>query len=482
MASQRISAQRMIDIRRRQEQNYLQMDAVRDANDRALQIANFEINTANKIERRSRLDSLRVLRKQREASLLERRRKVANLYNVEMQSWREEALSIMETQEDRKARIMDRAHALKDSREKAQQEYVKKAYDKQWRLACDDARLLDSEALEKFMSDERLRQIEEKRRNKIELSGAENDFLDEWKRQLDVIEERDRKKLQTQKDADLATQAGLRDQMTHNRQMKQDHWQRRREEDEAELSRLREDIAADERLMRQRAMDAKMRGKVIRDDNAQHKDILAADREKERKEDAILLDYALRKEKRAVDQEKAKLDGQKEAALKYRAYLQEQMIKEAEDNSFMEEVCKKEEERVWKARDDLLAAREEARRRLMLEVDKGRQEQIARKKSEEDKDRQQGKLFAEKFIREAKEGIEMERQEALLRKQQSIENDERLKEQIAIRRQMEEAERQENFLADKHMQYIERQHRQKLAEQGPTLRLHWPLQHSQWYS
>jgi hypothetical protein len=472
----------MIDIRRRQEQKYRQMDGVRTANDRALQIANFEINTANKIDRRTRMGTLHALRKHREASLLERRKKLAELYNMEMDSWREEALSRVETQEDRKARIMERAHALKDSRERAQQDYVKKAYDRQWRLACDDARLLDSEALEKFMSDERLRQIEEKRRNKIALSDSENDFLDEWKRQLDLIEERDRQKLQAQKDADLATQAGLREQISYNQQMKQDHWQRTREEDESELGKLREDIAADERLLRQRANDAKMRGKAIRDDNALHKYVLAEEKEKERKENAILLDYALRMEKRAMDQEKAKLDGQKEAALKYRAYLQEQMIKEAEDNSFMEEVCKKEEERVWKARDDLLAAREEARRRLMVEVDKGRQEQIARKLAEEERDREEGKVFADKFIRDAKDGIEMERQEALHRKQLSIENDERLKEQISIRRRKDEAEKQENFLADKHMQYIERLHRQKLAEQGPTLRLHWPLQHSQWYT
>jgi hypothetical protein len=59
--------------------------------------------------------------------------------------------------------------------------------------------------------------------------------------------------------------------------------------------------------------------------------------------------------------EEMKKNADREAALQYRKYLEELMVKEAEDTAFVDEVRKREEERVWKARDDALNAREEAR-------------------------------------------------------------------------------------------------------------------------
>jgi hypothetical protein len=46
------NAHRMIEAKRKQEQNYREMDTIRSTNERTLQIANFEITTANKIDRR----------------------------------------------------------------------------------------------------------------------------------------------------------------------------------------------------------------------------------------------------------------------------------------------------------------------------------------------------------------------------------------------------------------------------------------------
>ena len=61
---------------------------------------------------------------------------------------------------------MERAYALRDQREAARRAYVQEQYDRQWRDACDDARLLDSEALLKFVTSERISQIQEKQQRK----------------------------------------------------------------------------------------------------------------------------------------------------------------------------------------------------------------------------------------------------------------------------------------------------------------------------
>ena len=101
----------------------------------------------------------------------------------------------METQEDRKRNIMERAYALRDRREKSRADYVKTALDAQWRDACDDARTLDSVAMLQFVKDERLAQIEEKKRRKERLSVAENDFYNAWQQHLAEYDRKEHEKL-----------------------------------------------------------------------------------------------------------------------------------------------------------------------------------------------------------------------------------------------------------------------------------------------
>ena len=150
-----------------------------------------------------------------EENLLGRRKRLASLYNDEMENWRFEVLGKVETQEDRKARIMERAYALRDAREKDRQEYVKKRYDDQWRDSCDDARTLDSKAMVKFIHQERVRQIHDKIDKKQQLSSQENAFLEEWNRQLDAIARRDAEKEEYRKRIDNETAAAIRAQVSN---------------------------------------------------------------------------------------------------------------------------------------------------------------------------------------------------------------------------------------------------------------------------
>ena len=79
---------------------------------------------------------------------------------------------------------------------------------------------------------------------------------------------------------------------------------------------------------------------------------------------------------------------------------------QAEDTAFVDEINKREEEKVWKARDDALKAREDARQYLMQAVDEGRKQQIASKREMSEKEREEGQLFARKFLDEASEAVQ----------------------------------------------------------------------------
>ena len=91
-------------------------------------------------------------------------------------------------------------------------------------------------------------------------------------------------------------------------------------------------------------------------------------------------------------------------------------------------------------------------------------------------------LFADKFIQDAQEGKLKEKMERERRREIATENQGLLKHQMDYIKYKEEVEKQEAYLADKQMQYMERQHQQRLAEQAGTVRAAFPLMKNKWYS
>ncbi len=155
------------------------------------------------------------LRREQEASLLQRKQQLAALYNEEIESWRSEVLAAAETQEDRKKNIMERAYALRDKREKTRSEYVKNALDAQWRDACDDARTLDSKAMLQYVKNERLAQIEEKIRRKERLSAQDNDFYEAWQQHLAEYDRKEEEKLKLREVAQQNTLNSIKSQVNN---------------------------------------------------------------------------------------------------------------------------------------------------------------------------------------------------------------------------------------------------------------------------
>eukprot|EP01038_Epipyxis_sp_PR26KG_P009722 gene9722-13082_t len=477
-----VKGQALIDMRRKQENKYNEMESTMLNDRRVLQIANFENTTQNKIENRLKKDAVTGKKKQYEQDLLNRRKKIADLYNDEIEMWRAEILAKVETQEDRKARIMERAYALREARETDRQKFVHAKLEEQWRDANDDARTLDSKAMTLKMNQERIAQIQEKISRKQNLSSQENSFLTEWKRQLDEMEKRNKEKEDNRRRIDHETSNEIRNQIAENARRKEAQYYQTRMEEDEELAKLRKEIEDEEEMQQKRQIDNYYRGKEVLKFNAENQRIKQEELLIEKEHDAILLDYAIRKENEANMAESLKRNANREAAVKYRKYLEEQMIKEAEDTAFVDEIRKREEEKVWKARDDALKAREDARNYLMQTVDQGRQEQIKARREQLEREKYEGAKFASKFLTEAEEAVLKEKEDTDRRRQIAMDNKLKLSQQIEYRKYKEELEKQEAYLADKQMQYIEREHRKKLAEQGGVVRDFRGLKKNNWYT
>jgi hypothetical protein len=377
---------------------------------------------------------------------------------------------------------MDRARTLRDNREAEKNNFVQSKYDAQWRDACDDARTLDSKAMTKFMAEERARQIQQKQKDKIALSGQENNFLEEWNKQLNAVEAKDRAKREYHHKVDMETAALLKIQMETNERNREEHFVSTRAEDEEELARLRAEIDAENEKQRKLKNDRYQRGRDVIEFNEYNNQFKSEEAEIEKQQNKILLDYALQLEAQKIQEEEDKKIAARQAGQQFKKYLELQMVQEAQDNTFVDEVRRREEERVWKARDDQLQAREDARAYLMKMVDEGRQEQLAAKRIALENEREHDGQFAQRFLVEGREAVKKEADAAANRRSKAENNNEKLMQQIEYRKQREELERQEIYLADKQMKYIERQHQSRLAAQGGAVRTFRPIQKNNWYT
>ncbi len=98
------TAQKLNEARKRADDRYRMMEAVMEEERKVLSMATFERDTSSRIERQARAAKFNELSREYEARLYERRKQLAALYNREMEGWKEEALSRVETVEERKQR------------------------------------------------------------------------------------------------------------------------------------------------------------------------------------------------------------------------------------------------------------------------------------------------------------------------------------------------------------------------------------------
>ena len=313
--------QSSLESRRRQEDKARAMQAsINEANFHMAK-ANFEISTTKKLQQRVKNERFRVMQHRQEMDLLDRKQMLADLYNYEREAWKNEVLMKVETVEDRKNRIMERAYKLRDARESSRLEFVNQCYDKQWREACDEARTLDSKAMDKWTNEERLAMMEENIRLKQEAAASEGDWLAENAKHNAKLAAAEKAKEDFRAQAAADLQEGLRKQMHDNFSRKKEHLDIMQREADAEIKECQDALAAEAALQRKLKEDAYENGRVVSEYNAKYSGVRAAEEAEEKRQDAQLLSYALRKEKESIAAEEAKKESQKQAALQYQQYL-----------------------------------------------------------------------------------------------------------------------------------------------------------------
>ena len=109
-----------------------------------------------------------------------RRQRITDLYQREMEEWKEMIVKSQEiTPEERMEQIREKAYRLKAKREHDRGVYVKQCYDRQWRDASDEVRTLDSKArLDKLMYDRK--HVVTNKESKLKESREDAKQREEW--------------------------------------------------------------------------------------------------------------------------------------------------------------------------------------------------------------------------------------------------------------------------------------------------------------
>jgi hypothetical protein len=454
------------------------------AEDRKILLAaKWEISTQATIERRVVRERAKALGSEGVEDVEALGRRLADLYNSEMAGWKVQLSEGGETLEERKERIRTRAHMLKDQREDERKVYVKEMYDLQWRTACDDARTLDSNAvLNKLVSDRssalnfkegdgRLREKEEAARS-----------AEVWKGQMAELDAKEASDVLKRRNRNIAQRETLDQQCSLLLNKKAELKERNREAESKELDNWRNDDLLEKKKQQVLLEAAYARGTATKDYNEQNVGRAAAEKVVTRRQDLLLLQYAMEKERLEIKGEWEKKQGERQQSAQYKAFLEEQMHKELEDTREVDEYRRVESDKIWVKRDAAKQDEDDARTMLMHEVDIGRREQMRLKKDKADDDR---KYFEEQLALDRQDWNTQQRREDDKKAQVKagiLHNQDALKNQMAFRKQEKARIEQDKFLESKQMEHMERKHVDRVNNQRGQVQDYHPRKHTNWYT
>lgn len=474
MASIDVGRRRAAEKVFRARENYLEEQRKVD------HFVNWEHRTTKQIEKRTLLDQTRRLKEKDEETLKVRREELKGLYESEMTQWREQvALSLHVSPEERMEQIRTKAYQLKEKRELERQSYVKQCYDRQWRDACDEARTLDSKAkLDKLMYD-----------RKHALASKQSKFSEEdikqrreYKKKLELLEQKEKSEMEARQRKNLEMKLSLDHQVKVLKQKNAALMQQTLTEERKQIEKWIEE----EKMMKQEtekeARESYARGQDILKSNLERHHERERNEALQRERDLLLIHYAQEKERKEIEKELSMRDQGKEMTKDYVKFYRAQMIKDEKENSRIEATRNEAMEKIWDKRDEQLKAQAEARRKLMVEVNEGRQMQISNLKQQIENDKKEETLLALQNKEEWLRQEEAERSNRLKAKKETEQNMEANKRLMQLKLDEKQRMEQEKFLMTKQALYAEKQHKLRLSQQQGQVKTYFPLKHTNWYS
>ena len=371
----------LVDLQRRRhhERIFDETQAFLSQHHNTERLHDWEAKTQQAIERRQ-VENIKEQLLQKDKDELDKRKKnLQSLYSSEMTDWEQTIQSSREiSQEDRMNQIRDRAYMLKDQREKERQQFVSECYERQWADACEELRILESKQVLNRLTKDRALLIKQKELIAEQQKQQAMEFEDTAAMSLIQKDERYEQEVKKQ----LEFKRSLDHQiMMKERKAKRETMQTRQEEQQQlqQCALLEQHSREDDKALHEKAKNS---GNKILEETR----VRSIERDKARletrKQNLILLKHAMDIERQQIDDENAKKEEGKDAALEYVQSLREQAKVEEKENEHINMIRNQELDKHNQKKDAEQKAEAEKKRLWQQEVDISRQEQIHRKQAQ----------------------------------------------------------------------------------------------------
>lgn len=437
---------------------------------KATSIAKWQEKSDNRIRKQDLEVRVRRLREEMAEDLTTRRGKLHALYEGEKEQWEQELKISQEVPlEQRINAIRERANELQRKRQQENEAFVAECLHRQWSEGSDDVRSLKKK-------DNDLKEREENlRRLAIEVKTSREALTDKLMdgqsnkqnsgnntKLMQALEKKDKEDAIERQRSNLEIKLALDKQVDFNEQRQIQEVEQRQKEEAVQLKSWKDEDAAVRNKEKDKSKVARERGKNIVLANKQRFDDREVDIIQKRREESILLDCALDRERIDIKAEMTNQEqnqGATNDVNNYTKLLRDQMVKEADETCMVERKRDAAMQAILEKKDNDLKEKEDNRRRLVVEVQTSREAQINEKKRVEENRKAaeanevnynisvlEKQLLQEKL---AKEEIKKRTIENMLwnksKMEEKIVERERMKQEQLIQREIAEKEHQERL-------------------------------------
>jgi hypothetical protein len=406
----------------------------------------------------------RALAQREQASLQDRRARLAAMLTAEDEQYRMEFAGLAESSADRAKRLVKEARRLKTEREDKRRAFAEEQLERQWKEGCDDLRTIDSSFFKQHCASEVQKQIEEKKGRRAHSEQEKQRWAAEW-------ESERLKRVASEEHKSLARASAL---LENRRDLKQ-----QLDEQEAHVAREAQNLAAekaifskilemDARAAHEKSIAEHERKRALQRDTVAYNEQLQAERAaayaRQRAQDKADLHAKMEEYKEdtlRVENDKAR---QQADIVQFRAYLRRRKEEERRMELEMERLVQEDLDRSNLQRDVQWERERLAREKLMKGVYETRALQLSEKAA--DKARQEEELFMEKRAAEIEVARVAEQELAELR-EEKLAAARRLRDldsQVSINRERKRLAREELQQELRQAEEAERIHKQKLEQ------------------
>lgn len=325
-----------------------------------------------------------IIKANQQASLQERRQRLAAMLSAEQKAYEQELVENEETPAQRMDKMAVRAYELKKRREDERQAFVKEKLYQQWRDGIDDLRTMDCEIVQLKTIAGRDHQLFEKDIARKEEAEHNRVFDQLWyEGYLAKIEREEREKeLRAERREE---QKGI---LTYQLDMKAGRLQMDKAEEEVEVTGLKALWKEQEQEEKDSAVQTVIQARVERQKADEYAAIQKAQREEEieleKHQDKDFVSAVLTKERLLTEKENADKEKAKKKTREFNEALKIEMARKAASEEELIRLQDEEQERQHRKRYEQWEKEEVARRDLMTEVYHDRGEQVRLKQDMRD--------------------------------------------------------------------------------------------------